>query len=171
MTQTHPLLAQSTYAGKGWCERHPGKASQHGVGGQQPDAVISSTDEGQTQIDRHKEEGKGSQWAILSYEASPKGFWEHEKQGEGGKEGRHAKASRNFGHCGTQTMKWSGSGWQQLLPISQGLKRPNIPADLLRPSLLELYFVHCPHSPFYVFYSHKTLVKTKIMPDCILQLM
>ena len=50
------------------------------------------------------------------------------------------------------------------------LRRPNLPTDLLRPSLLELYFVDCPHSPFYVFYSHKTLVKTKIMPDCVLQL-
>lgn len=88
--------------------------------------------------------------------------------------GRHAKASRDFGRYGTQTMRWSSSS---LFPTvnhetdaRRGSEGPNLPTDLLRPSLLELYFVDCPHSPFYVFYSHKTLVKTKIMPDCILQL-
>lgn len=71
-------------------------------------------------------------------------------------------------------MKQQKQKQKQPLPISEQHDRPqkaeNLPTDLLRPSLLELYFVDCPHSPFYVFYPHKTLVKTKIMPDCILQL-
>lgn len=46
----------------------------------------------------------------------------------------------------------------------------DLPADLLWPSLLELYLVNSPYRPFNVFYSHKTLVKTKVMPDCVLQL-
>lgn len=97
----------------------------------------------------------------------------HQKASESMK-GRHAKASGDFARYGRQTMRWSSSS---LFPsvndetdASGGSKGPNLPTDLLRPSLLELYFVDCPHSPFYVFYSHKTLVKTKIMPDCILQL-
>lgn len=45
----------------------------------------------------------------------------------------------------------------------------DIPTDLLWPSFLELLFIHCPYCPFNVFYSHKTLVKTKIMTHCILQ--
>lgn len=45
----------------------------------------------------------------------------------------------------------------------------HLPTYLLRPSLLELYLVHGPHSPLNVLYSHKTLVKAKIMPDRVLQ--
>lgn len=98
----------------------------------------------------------------------------HHRKASESMKGRHAKASGDSGRYGTQTMTWSSSSSSLFPSVRQthveGSEGPNLPTDLLRPSLLELYFVDCPHSPFYVFYSHKTLVKTKIMPDCILQL-
>lgn len=80
----------------------------------------------------------------------------------------HQKARR--GAQQANRMKWSGRSFSPSVSGETDWNRPHLPADLLRPSLLELYLVDGPHRPFHVFYSHKTLVKTKIMPDGILQL-
>ena len=44
----------------------------------------------------------------------------------------------------------------------------HIPSDLLWSSFVELNLIDGPHGTFYVFYSHKTFVETKVMSYCIL---
>lgn len=114
-------------------------------------------------------QGGGQRVRTKMKEKKKKPLWvmkHHQKHGGEA----NTKASRDLGRNGTQTTRWSSNSLFPSVNGDTGLKRPNLPTDLLRPSLLELYFVDCPHSPFYVFYPHKTLVKTKIMPDCVLQL-
>lgn len=130
------------------------------------DAVIDGTETEDGHTQRHREEGRG--WGP-KWKKKKKPLWvmkHHQKHGGEA----NTKASRDLGRNGTQTTRWSSNSLFPSVNGDTGLKRPNLPTDLLRPSLLELYFVDCPHSPFYVFYPHKTLVKTKIMPDCVLQL-
>lgn len=139
--------------------------------GGQPDAdAVMDRTEDDGHIDRQTDTGRREE---DQNENKPIWVMRHFQKASESMTGRHAKASRDFGRYGTQTMRWSSSLFPTVngeTDASRGSNRPNLPTDLLRPSLLELYFVDCPHSPFYVFYSHKTLVKTKIMPDCILQL-
>lgn len=75
------------------------------------------------------------------------------------------KCSLCLSGCSTQR---THSGYRITEQLSWTKPNPNVPCYLLWPSLLILYFIHCPYCSFNIFDSNKTLVQAKIMTHCIL---